>query len=112
VSGPQTPPQCPDWCTDTSARHNIGSHQIHSSDFYGPPEIAPSRPWIVREWTNEGGWEAPVLTLPAPLGIVDLQAPGVRSVAQMIEQAHPGSPLAKALREAADELDRIIGSTT
>jgi hypothetical protein len=96
MSAPQAPPPCPvEWCT---ADHAVSSAHIGSR--FGQ---WPTRAAVIQCI----GRDVEVALMGDE--VVFLSNRDVRGLAETIERVHSDSPLAAALRQAADELDRISG---
>jgi hypothetical protein len=115
MSAPPTPPQCPDWC-------EVGDHEddafvSHCKTFvrWNSPDDSRATSVIVR--VRQYGDRAPYIRLwgyhdPHPISRTEshgitLDAGQARLLAAVITP----EPVAQALREAADELDRIGGGS-
>lgn len=95
MSAPQTPSPCPvKWCQSDHHRYST-----HLGPRFG---TTPAEATIVQGVASE---EPEILFGAAEA--VFLTAEEARSLAAIIAAAHQKSPLAAALRQAADELDRI-----
>ena len=102
-TGPQTPPPCPvEWCA--RGQHKSVWHE--SRDFRPDSMVGTASVLIVQQKDDP-----PIVQLwhyqEADGQAIKLWGYEVLALTALIEHVHPGSPLAAALRQAADELDRI-----
>lgn len=111
MSAPQTPSPCPSWCR---IEHPPYTDERLAITHVGPtfvtaPTTGTNVVTIVGSWTKYSGERPPKIMVERPEGIgaAFLDADGARTMAAAIAAFNRRSPLAAALREAADELDRI-----
>lgn len=96
MTAPQTPPPCPPWCANSDeAAHP--AHRHKSRLFDAPAYLA------IAQWPDEQP-EIRLSSWDAHAPVLGLNAEQARMLADIAKPE-----IAAALRQAADELDRITG---
>lgn len=115
MTAPQTPPPCPDWCRIDHPAYTAEQVSLShlGTTFVKAPTTGTNVVTIVSSWTKFSGERPPQIMVEQPEGIgaAFLDADGARAMAAAIAAFNRRSPLAAALRKAADELDRIGGGS-